>query len=68
LRYGLILTICVRVLAVCNDKIAPDPHDVEVLRKYLDESPQGDADELACAVIGKAVRRRTQARTAMKPL
>jgi len=61
-----IMQLCMRVLAACNAKAAPDPQDIEVLRKYLGGSPPDDADELACAVISKAVGRRAQARKAMK--
>ena len=57
-----IMKVCVRVLAACNDKLAPDPQDVDMLRKYLGDSPPADVDELACAVISKAVGRRAQAR------
>lgn len=61
-----IMTVCMRVLAACNEKVAPDPQDVETLRNYLGQSPPADVDELACAVIGKAVGHRAQARAAIK--
>ena len=61
-----IMKVCVRVLAAVNRKTAPDAHDVEMLRKYLGWPPPADVDELACAVIGKAVMHRAEARTAMK--
>lgn len=61
-----ILKVCVRVLSAVNTKAVPDARDIEALRHCLGGVPPADLDELACTVIAKAVRRRAQARAAMK--
>ena len=45
----------IRVLGAISNWSAPNPADVEFLRACLPDQCNGDPDELACAVIKKAV-------------
>jgi hypothetical protein len=58
------LKTALRVLAAFTDKRNPDPSDVEELRNYA--GPQANAalnvDELACAVIHRALRHHSKVR------
>jgi len=57
-----VIKTATRVLSALTEDRSPDPTDVHALRVY-DESTNGrDLDELACDVIQKALRVRTQVR------
>jgi len=61
------MKVSLRVLAALSDRIEPDPADIDALRYFLGSSaPPADLDELACAVIQKALVRRARVRAVMK--
>ena len=55
------MKVSLRVLAALNEKRPPDAEDVQTLRNYIGDGPP-DLDELACAVIQKALGARARAR------
>lgn len=57
-----VMKICVRVLNAINKRQEPALEDIETLRKFTADSPNGDLDELACAAIQKALRFRAASR------
>ena len=62
-----IMKVSLRVLAAITDRIVPQAADVDMLRYYLgSEAPPANLDELACAVINKALERRARIRALMK--
>ena len=61
-----IMKVSLRVLSALNEKQAPDPADVAMLREYLGAEGAANLDELACEVIQKALGARAQARSALR--
>jgi len=61
------MKVSLRVLAALSDRAEPDGADIDALRYYLgSEAPPADLDQLACAVIQKALERRARIRAVMK--
>jgi hypothetical protein len=61
-----IMTVSLRVLTAINTSRPPDPGDVDLLRGYVGLAAPDSLDELACAVIQKALERRAKMRSALK--
>jgi hypothetical protein len=63
------MTTALRVLKAVTEKQLHDPADIAALRDLAGAQPQDiDADELACEVIQKALKRRVAAREARRRL
>jgi hypothetical protein len=61
------MKVSLRVLASLNDRLEPDRADIDMLRYYLgSDAPPADLDELACAVVQKALEQRARNRAVMK--
>jgi hypothetical protein len=61
-----IMKVSLRVLTALNEMYAPDPDDVDVLRRYLGADSPRELDDLACEVIKKALWARTRVRAAIR--
>ena len=57
------MQIALRVLTALTEKIAPDPADVEALRRLAPSRDHAHLDELACEVIQQALKRRGDSRS-----
>ena len=55
-------TVAIRVLTAINNRMTPDPNDVELLRVSFPNHPDFEPDELACFVIQEAMARKLAAR------
>ena len=61
------MKVSLRVLAAVSDRLEPERADIDMLRYYLgSEAPPADLDELACAVIQKALERRARVRAVLR--
>jgi hypothetical protein len=56
------MTIALRVLTALTEHQQPDPNDVDELRRLTPLSADADLDELACDVIHRALKHRTEIR------
>jgi hypothetical protein len=56
------MLVAVRVLDALTARRNPDPQDVEHLREIAPEMATAELDELACAVIHRAIRHRAEVR------
>jgi len=59
-----IITTATRVLTALTEKHQPDPSDIRTLYEYDGIADGRDLDVLACDVIQKALRQRSEARNA----
>ena len=58
-----VMKTALRVLTALNQKLNPDPHDVQILREFEGGGNDSDLDVLACEVIQKALKRRAALRS-----
>jgi hypothetical protein len=58
------IRLALRVLEAVTDGLHPDPHDVEELYRVAPAVEFDSYDEMACAIIQRALERRRQVRDA----
>lgn len=58
------IRLALRVLEAVTDGLHPDPHDVQELYRVAPAVEFDSYDEMACAIIQRAVERRKQVRNA----